>query len=53
VKLADARSEMDGIVVGIELTLISIIQGVALTFLTLNRLARFDNERVMRQDHWR
>jgi hypothetical protein len=33
VKLAEARSEMDGMVVEIELTLISIIQGVALTFL--------------------
>jgi hypothetical protein len=33
VKLTEARSEMDGIVVEIELTLISIIQGVALTFL--------------------
>jgi hypothetical protein len=33
VKLAEARSELDGMVVEIELTLISIIQGVALTFL--------------------
>ena len=33
VKLAEARSEMDSMVVEIELTLISIIQGVALTFL--------------------
>jgi len=33
VKLEEARSEMDGNVVEIELTLISIIQGVALTFL--------------------
>jgi hypothetical protein len=33
VKLEEARSEMDGMVVEIELTLISIIQGVALTFL--------------------
>jgi hypothetical protein len=33
VKLTEARSELDGMVVEIELTLISIIQGVALTFL--------------------
>jgi hypothetical protein len=33
VKLDEARSELDGMVVEIELTLISIIQGVALTFL--------------------
>ena len=33
VKLEEARSELDGMVVEIELTLISIIQGVALTFL--------------------
>jgi hypothetical protein len=33
VKLAEARSEMDSMIVEIELTLISIIQGVALTFL--------------------
>ena len=33
VKHSEARSEMDAIVVEIELTLISIIQGVALTFL--------------------
>ena len=33
VKLDQARSELDGMVVEIELTLISIIQGVALTFL--------------------
>jgi hypothetical protein len=33
VNLDDARSELDGMVVEIELTLISIIQGVALTFL--------------------
>jgi hypothetical protein len=32
-KLAEARSELDSMVVEIELTLISIIQGVALTFL--------------------
>lgn len=32
-KLDEARSELDGMVVEIELTLISIIQGVALTFL--------------------
>jgi hypothetical protein len=33
VKTEEARSELDGMVVEIELTLISIIQGVALTFL--------------------
>jgi hypothetical protein len=33
VKLTEARSEMDSMIVEIELTLISIIQGVALTFL--------------------
>jgi hypothetical protein len=33
VKIPTARSELDSMIVGIELTLISIIQGVALTFL--------------------
>jgi hypothetical protein len=33
VKIPSARSELDSMIVGVELTLISIIQGVALTFL--------------------